>query len=292
MDATVATTPVLTSGPKKPGTLAAPAPGLGLGWVKSIEKRLPAATTDDDAEWELDTEGGEEEDAVASTSRRSSASSNKRQPGADDDGEESMASPPRSVSSGGRVQPPANGPPPASLSGQQQAAAAGSSKTSPKQQQQLVGGRLPSNAAAPAAAKSTHNTKAAAKPVKSAASNSWRPPGATNPVAQSGQQFTSTAGAATGTTTPTSALPQPFIFKTPGAEQTLLIGCLLDLPTTDGHGQTTAFYRQPTTVKEESLAVYEAFKMAIKDVVPTLKLKRPVNINLTCLNSMVSCLCA
>lgn len=70
----------------------------------------------------------------------------------------------------------------------------------------------------------------------------------------------------------TSALsgPQPYVFKQPGARQTIKIGCLLEMPQ-EGQRPEDAF----------SSANFEAMKLALQDKLPPLKL--PINVNLTCL---------
>jgi hypothetical protein len=69
--------------------------------------------------------------------------------------------------------------------------------------------------------------------------------------------------------------PEPVIFSTPGATQTILIGCTLPLSGDHELG---------------GRAIMQAAQMAINDTLPALKLG--VNVNLTCLNSRVGRGCA
>lgn len=63
--------------------------------------------------------------------------------------------------------------------------------------------------------------------------------------------------------------PEPYVIKQSGAQETILIGCALPFEGSD----------QDSVGK----AVHVALKMALQDLVP--KMKPPVNVNLTCLNS-------
>lgn len=65
--------------------------------------------------------------------------------------------------------------------------------------------------------------------------------------------------------------PEPYVIKQSGAQETILIGCALPFEGSD----------QDSVGK----AVHVALKMALQDLVP--KMKPPVNVNLTCLNSRV-----
>lgn len=66
--------------------------------------------------------------------------------------------------------------------------------------------------------------------------------------------------------------PKPWVLEMPGANRTLLLGCVLPFAGSDG---------QDVTGK----AVHVAIKMALRDVAKLMKI--PTNVNLTCLNSKV-----
>jgi hypothetical protein len=66
--------------------------------------------------------------------------------------------------------------------------------------------------------------------------------------------------------------PKSWVLEVPGANRTLLLGCVLPFAGSDG---------QDVTGK----AVHIAIKMALRDVAKLMKI--PTNVNLTCLNSKV-----
>jgi hypothetical protein len=66
--------------------------------------------------------------------------------------------------------------------------------------------------------------------------------------------------------------PKPWVLEVPGANKTLLLGCVLPFAGSDG---------QDVTGK----AVHVAIKMALRDVGKLMRI--PLNVNLTCLNSKV-----
>jgi hypothetical protein len=96
--------------------------------------------------------------------------------------------------------------------------------------------------------------------------------GAAPPIYVAGKDFAAapqTAMAVSG-----NLGPEPWVFNMPGATRTMQLGCLLD------------FRMNGTQFLPHQ--IHEALKLAVQDVMPTLNLTEPVNIKLTCYDTVVS----